>query len=112
MRLTGRAILNPSVVVHDLNVCRANVSPYEADAPLIIDSYAVLTLSIVFQRFQMIARSCLQEGQCLRRVELRELALRKLGQRSESARALAFKQRLRAPALERLDHVQSVLRAA
>jgi hypothetical protein len=44
------------VVVHDLNVCRANVSPYEADAPLIIDSYAVLTLSIVLQRFQVVVR--------------------------------------------------------
>jgi hypothetical protein len=52
MRLTGRVILIPSVVVHDLNLCGANFSPDEADAPLVIDPYAVLTLSIIFQRFQ------------------------------------------------------------
>ena len=104
--------MNPSVVVHDFNVYGANVSPYEADAPLIVDSYAVLTLSIIFQSLQAIARRCFQEAQCLCRIKLRELSLRDLGQRLEPARVLPFIQRLGIFALERLDHARIVLRAA
>ena len=100
------------MVVHDLNVCGADFSPYEADAPLIVDSYAVLALSIVFQCFQAIAGRCLQEAQCLRRIKLRELALCDLGQRLEPARVLSFIQRLGVLALERLDHARIVLRSA
>jgi len=36
--------------------------PYEADAPLIIDSDAVLTLSIILQRLQVVAGRRFQEG--------------------------------------------------
>ncbi|WP_445083048.1 hypothetical protein [Candidatus Nitrotoga sp. BS] len=112
MRLIGRVIVIPSVVVHDLNVGRANISPHEADAPLNIDSNAVLTLSIIFQRFQVIARRRLQKRQCLRRVQLGELTFRNLCQGPEAARALSLVERLGVLALERLDHAMSVLRVA
>jgi len=59
-------MLIPSVVVHDLKVCGPNFSQCEADAPLVIDADAVLTLPVVSQRLQVIARCCLQKGQCLR----------------------------------------------
>ena len=102
----------PSVVVHDLNVRGPNFSPYEADAPLVIDADAVLTLSVVFQRLQVIPRWRLQEGQCLRRLKLGELTLGNLGQRLESTWALSLVERLSVLALERLDHARSVLRGA
>ena len=102
----------PSLLVHDLNVHGADSSPYEADAPLGIDADAVLTLSIVFQRFQVIARWRLQEGQCLCGVKLGKLALGELGQSPEPARTPALVKSLCLLALERLDHARSVLRAA
>ena len=93
MRLTGRAISTPSVVIHDLNVRRADVGPYEADAPLFVDADAVLTLAVVFQPLQVIPRRRLQESQCLRGVKLGELALGDLGQSLEAARAPTLVQR-------------------
>ena len=102
----------PSVIVHDLNVRGPNFSPYEADAPLVVDADAVLTLPVVFQRLQVIPRWRLQEGQCLRRVNLGELALGDVGQSLESTRALSLVEGLSVLALERLDHARSLLRAA
>jgi len=43
------------VVVNDLNFVRVPVSPYEADAPLIIDSNAVLALAIAAQAFEPVS---------------------------------------------------------
>ena len=100
------------MVVHDLNIGGANFSPDEADAPLIIDADAVLTLPFVFQRFQVIPWWCLQEIQCLRGVKLREFPLGDLGQSPEPTRVLALIQRQGFLSLERLDHVRMVLRAA
>jgi hypothetical protein len=39
----------PSVVVHDFDVNKTDGRPYEADAPLVVDTNTVLTLSITFQ---------------------------------------------------------------
>jgi len=86
--------LIPSVVVHYLDVGGPNFSPYKADAPLVIDSDTVLPLPIVFQRLQVIPRWRFQEGQCLRRVKLGELALGDVGQSLESTRALSLVKRL------------------
>ena len=102
----------PSVVVHDFNIRRANFSPYEANAPLIIDADAVLTLPVVFQCLKVIPRWCLQEIQCLRCVELREFPLGDLGQSPEPTWVLALVQRQGVLTLERLDHPRIVLRAA
>jgi hypothetical protein len=43
------------VVVNDLNFVRVSVSPYEADAPLIIDSNAVLAMAIAAQAFEPVS---------------------------------------------------------
>ncbi len=102
----------PSVVVNDLNIRGSNFSPDEADAPLIIDADTVLPLPIALQCFQVIARRCLQEGQSLCCVELRQLAFRNLAKGFEATGTLALVQREGVLALERLDHARIVLRAA
>ena len=104
--------MSPAVIVHDLNICRANFSPYETNPPLIIDADAVLALAVVFQRLQVISGWCLQKCQCLCGIKLRKLSLGDLDQSLEPARALALVQRQGVLALERLDHARSVLRGA
>jgi hypothetical protein len=49
MRLTGRAISIPSVVIDNLNLSGSKFSPDKADAPLVIDSDTVLALPIFLQ---------------------------------------------------------------
>ena len=98
------------MIVNDFNVCGPEFSPYEANAPLIIDADAVLTLSIIFQRLKVVAGRGLQEGQCLRRVELRQFAFGDLGEGLEPTWALSFVECLGVSTPERLDHLRSVLR--
>jgi hypothetical protein len=45
----------PSVIVNDLYFCGSIYGPNEADSPLLIDSDAVLTLSIILQCFETVA---------------------------------------------------------
>jgi hypothetical protein len=97
-------MLPPSVVVHDFDVNRTDAGPDKADAPLVIDADAVLTLPIAFQRFKAVARRSLQEIQRLSCFQLGKFALCGWRERLESLRALAFVQRLGVFALERLDH--------
>ena len=44
------------MVIHDLDIVRIARSPVEADAPLIVDADAVLTLAIAVKSFETIAR--------------------------------------------------------
>ncbi len=44
------------VIVHDFNLSSRIVLPFEANAPLVIDSDAVLTSTVPFQSFQPVAR--------------------------------------------------------
>lgn len=102
--------MNPSVVVHDLDVRWPDISPYKADTPLVIDADTVLTLPIIFQGLQVISRRRLQESQRLCGVKLCELSLGDVRQRFEPTRTLALVQRQGVLALERLDHASSLLR--
>jgi hypothetical protein len=43
------------VVVHDFNVERIGVTPYKANAVLIVDADAVLTFAVFRQRFKMVS---------------------------------------------------------
>ena len=70
MRFTGRAMLVPLVVIHYFDVNRPNVSPYEADAPLIVDADAVLPFPVALERFKMVARRGLEKIQRLSSVQL------------------------------------------
>src|SRR5207249_3867070 len=50
------AIVIPLLIVHNLDLMRVSVLPSKADAPLVVDANAVLTLSVAVQRFGPIAR--------------------------------------------------------
>ena len=102
----------PLVVIHYLDVDRAHIGPHEADSPLVIDANAVLSFSITFQRFQVVAGRRLHEIQRLGCIQLRQLSLGHGKERFEPARAPALVQRQGVFALERLDHADSVLRVA
>ena len=49
-----------SVVVDDLNVLGISIDPFEAEAPALIDSNAVLAAAITDESFQMVAGDCSQ----------------------------------------------------
>jgi hypothetical protein len=100
------------VVVHYFNLNRSDARPHEANAPLIVDANAVLTLSITLQRFKTIAWGGFQKVQCLGCFYLSQLALRNQQESPELPRAHALVQRLRVFALERLDRASIVLRGA
>jgi hypothetical protein len=42
-------------MIHNLNVVRVSVDPFEANSPLLIDANTMLTFSITLQSFQTIA---------------------------------------------------------
>lgn len=102
----------PSVIVHYLDVYRSDFSPLEADSPLVVDADTVLALAITFQGLQVVAEWGLQKVQRLSSIELSKLALGNTQKRPESTRVLAFEDCQCVFALERLDHVASILRAA
>jgi len=49
-------MLLSSVIIGDFNIKGISVTPYEADPPLIVDSYAALPFAPSLQLFQSIAR--------------------------------------------------------
>jgi hypothetical protein len=61
-------------MVDDLYVSGPLWGPDEADAPLLIDADAVLSLPIIFQRFKSIAGRYLQIIKNCRPIQLHELA--------------------------------------
>jgi hypothetical protein len=60
--------ITPSVVIHYLNVNRTLSRPYEAHAPLIVNTGAMLFFPIALQGFQPITRRGSQIAQIVRRV--------------------------------------------
>jgi hypothetical protein len=71
------------MIVDDLNVFGTDGCPSEADPALLVDSHAMLTFAIAFERFEPVPRGRTQVIQCFRRIELIQLASRN---RPESAR--------------------------
>jgi hypothetical protein len=48
--------ISPLMIVDHLNVMSATVTPDEADSPLVVDPYAVLSLSVARESFQAVSR--------------------------------------------------------
>jgi len=96
------------VVVNDLNVLRSRRGPAEADAPLVVDADAVLTLAVALERLKSIAGRRTQELKCRRGLELRELSGSHLNDRPEACRFAGFKKLASVAAPEALDHRASV----
>src|SRR3954464_1072604 len=102
LKYDGRS--RTSVIVHDLDLFCASVSPSETQAPLIVDADAVLAGAIPVQGLQAIAGRRGQELECLGRVHLRELARGDLRDRAKSLRASCLKEGPSLFAAEALDH--------
>ncbi|QNM61416.1 hypothetical protein XHV734_2653 [Xanthomonas hortorum pv. vitians] len=64
---------NTSVVIDNLNVLGAGVSPDKAHTPLVIDADAVLTCTRTRKKLKPIARRAAQELQRLRRIQQLQL---------------------------------------
>jgi len=64
------------MVIHDLNVIRIAIAPHKADAPLIVDTDTVLSLSITFERFQTVTRGRREVAQFSGNVQLSKFPLR------------------------------------
>jgi hypothetical protein len=63
-----------SVVIHDFNPMRPAVLPNKTHPPLIVDSDAVLTATVVFQCLQLVTGRDSQTGQLGRCMQLQQLA--------------------------------------
>jgi hypothetical protein len=96
-------MLLPSVIVDDLYVCGSVWSPDEADTPLLIDTDTVLSLPVIFQRFQPVARWHLQIVKNFRPVQLRKLSESRSLDIHPALYTLAVKEGLGVFALEALD---------
>ena len=92
------------MIINDFNILRSRSGPAEADAPLIVDTNAVLTLSIAIQSLKSVAGRRAQELERCRSLELRELAGRYFHDRAEARRFAGFKELSGIDALKALDH--------
>jgi hypothetical protein len=62
------------VIVDDLNIEAMTSTPYETNAPLIVDANRVLSLTIAAQSFQLVSRRRSQHTQLCRSVQLKQLS--------------------------------------
>ena len=63
------------MIVHDFHIVGIAVAPNKADAPLVVNADAVLSFSIAFQRFQVIAWWRLQIAKFGGDIQLPQLSL-------------------------------------
>jgi hypothetical protein len=92
------------MVVDDLDVAGPVVAPREADAPLLVDPDAALSLSIARQRLEAIARKSRKIAEAGDAVQDLEPALGLLRERLELPDPRAVLQRLRLLAAKGVDH--------
>ena len=62
------------MVVNDFDSIGAVLGPHEADSPLVVDAYAVLPFSVIFQWFEPIGWRYLQVNQRLRLIQHEKFA--------------------------------------
>lgn len=63
------------MVINHLDVIDAIFAPLEADAPLLVDTYAVLSVTVAFQSFQSVRWRHTQIGKSGRSVKHDQLSL-------------------------------------
>jgi hypothetical protein len=99
------------VVVTDIDIVGVSVNEPEADTPLVVDGYRMLSPAIVAQRVETVARGHFQISQACREVDVFEFAhCSSCDIRREPARLSVRKQILRAHVRKRPDHAISVTR--
>jgi len=89
-----------SMVVDDFHILRACIRPLEANAPLIVDSNAVLARSLAFENLKAIARLHLEVIQPTSDFKLPQLAPCHFSDIYEPLDMVAFRERLSIRALE------------
>jgi hypothetical protein len=93
------------VVVADLDVIRITVAEHEANPPLVVDRYGVLSGTIALECMEAIARRNPQALDLVGRVESRELSeCSAFDFRGQTSRAAGGPEPLCVPVRERSDH--------
>jgi hypothetical protein len=92
------------VIVHDLNIVRIPIVPNEAQAPFVIDPYAVLPGSVIPQCFQAIPGRCCQISQFRSAVQLPKLSAGNALNGLKAPACLPIVKSLSFRATEQLDH--------
>ena len=92
------------MVIHDFDFMRFVVFPNEADAELIVDSHAVLTLSISLQSFQWISSSLTEVQKTMSVVEDLQFAASYCKYGAMPSAFSGKEERLRFPVSKRLKH--------
>jgi hypothetical protein len=97
------------MIVDDLNVMSATVTPDEADSPWVVDPYAVLSLSVARESFQAVSRrnaEVFNAGTAIQHAQLPKGGL--LNIRRQPSRVLALEDPLGLPAPEALYHGNNI----
>lgn len=92
------------MVVHDFNLKRVALAPYETDAPLVVDPNTMLALSVSPQAFQPVPRRGGQIAESRGKMELVKLSPRAALNRLEPAHRFSAEQALGVAAPEGADH--------
>src|SRR5271165_401304 len=98
----------PSVIICNLHVVSISVAPYKADAPLVVDAYAVLTCTVTFQLMKPVTRGRSQIHQTLGGMQHQKLSPRRLSNVHELTNTLIVEKSLGVGALEGPDHMQRI----
>lgn len=96
------------MVIHDLNVIRIAIKPYEANPSLVVDADAVLTGAISLQRFEAVAGKYSQVVQVAGLIEQPQFALRHPLEPPKLPDPRPLREQCRIPAPERPYHDHSV----
>jgi len=97
------------MIVDDLNVMSATVTPDEADSPLVVDPYAVLSLSVARESFQAVSRrdaKVFDAGTAIHHAQLPKCEL--LNIRRQPSRVFSLEDPLGLPAPEALNHGSNI----
>jgi hypothetical protein len=98
------------MIIYDLDVLGGTLSPDKTDSPAIIDSYAVLRLSIGPQRLEPIAWNGRYVLQTIGVVDHSQLPARNVGDIAEPSGTLPVKQLPGILAAEGADHLHTISR--
>lgn len=100
------------MVVHNLNLEGIRIDPSKADAPLVVDSNAVLPLAVSNKGLKAISRNGAQIRQARSRMNVIEFAFRHQRDSLELPAELAAKHLLGFVVAERPDHNRVYYRVA
>ena len=98
------------MIIHNFDIVRVAVLPSKANSPLIIDTDAVLPLSVPFQRFQLIAGRLPQILNSSGAVQVEKFAPRLPFESLKTSNSAIIKESGGVAASKRFDHVGRIVR--